>query len=183
MNIYAGYMSESKMLNPDCDVKRPFHVSKSTCNLESVDCVFVPEGYNCKTFSNQDTLIDDPNSPKATKSQMETCIDEFDCQAKLVLLICIDPLETSIKNLDLMQIYCSKPNGFNQMIVKQIREDAAKKAIYNSLRDAELTKRNSRNTSRAQIRALISSLKTGTDLTLAQRRKLDLLIIRKLIDE
>ena len=157
-NVFAGYMSESKMLNSDCNTGRPFHSRKITCDLESTDCVPVPDGYNCQTFSKLDTEVDDPFSPKATKSQTETCTDNADCQTKLEGLVCIDSDETARKNLIWMQVYCTKPNGFNQMTVKRIREDAVKKSAWDVNPNNPVARRGVRKTRREQLATAISTI-------------------------
>jgi len=43
-----------------------------------------------------------------SKSEVESCLDEADCQSKHEAKICTDSGETSIKNLELLEVYCSK---------------------------------------------------------------------------
>ena len=137
----------------------------------------------CETTSRQDTQVNDITKPKFTKSEIEVCSNQADCETKNGIKTCIDIDEQVLMAQDYSDIYCSKPNGFEQMTVSMIREDAVKKAAYDALKASELVKINSRNTNRSQMRALIPSLEAGTGLNTVQRRKLDLLIIRKLIDE
>ena len=119
LNGFAGYMSKADML--DCDKSgRVFYLKQKTCDNNRADCVGVPKGFHCKTYSELDTSVDDLTKPIFTKSEMVTCTDATDCQAKLAAKICADSEETAIKNLDLMEVYCSK-DSFSQKIVKQIR--------------------------------------------------------------
>jgi len=74
---------------------------------------------DCKKQS-QEQCLDVGNSPeivslgftsltdKFSKSQVEACLDADDCETKFQALICEDSQETSIKNLDLLEVYCSK---------------------------------------------------------------------------
>jgi len=41
-----------------------------------------------------------------TKTEVEVCLDEVDCQAKHEAKVCLDGV--SIKNLDLLEVYCSR---------------------------------------------------------------------------
>lgn len=183
INVFAGYMSKAKMLNPDCNTSRPFYTKKKTCDLLNPDCIPVPSVDRICNLSELDTQVDNPESPKATKNEIVTCDDQADCELKNSSKTCLDSDEVVRIAENYSDIYCTKPNGFNKMTVKMIREDPVKKATHDTLRASELVKKNNRNTNRAQMKALMSSLKAGTDLNTVQRRKLDLLIIRKLIDE
>ena len=182
INVFAGYMSKVDMF--DCNKSgRTFYLKLQSCQKNHVDCVSVPQDFHCKTFSEQDTQVDNLNSPKFSKNEIETCSNQTDCETKNGIKTCIDIDEQVLMAQDYSEIYCSKPNGYNQMTVRIIRENAAMKTADDALKAIELIKRNNRNTNRGQMRALTSSLKAGTDLNTVQRRKLDLLIIRKLIDE
>ncbi len=184
VNVFADYMSRADIL--DCNkLDKVAYPKLKTCQKVHADCMQIPESVvkNCEINSEQDTQVDDITKPKFTKNEIEVCSDQADCETKNGVKTCIDIDEQVLMAQDFSEIYCSKPNGFNQMTVKQIRVDATKKAADDALKANELIKTDNRNTNRSQMRGLISSLNAGTDLTAAQRRKLDLLIIRKLIDE
>ena len=155
-DIFAGYMSKAKLL--DCNQDKPFKSRLVDCQKDHSDCVVVPSGFDCRTYSELDTEVDNPFSPKATKSQTETCTDNADCQTKLEGLVCIDSDETARKNLIWMQVYCTKPNGFNQMTVKRIREDAVKKAAWAVNSNNPIVRRGIRKTRREQLTTAISTI-------------------------
>ena len=76
--------------------------------------------------------VDDYKKPIYTKNQVESCSDISDCDAKFVALVCIEKDESSIKNYDLLQIYCSKVVGYEQKKKDVITLDSVKKSAYDS---------------------------------------------------
>lgn len=179
VNSFAGYMSKSLMLNSDCDVARPFYPLKKQCDINHADCISVPLVDRICNLSELDTSVDDLTKPIFTKSEMVTCTDATDCQAKLAAKICADVKETAIKNLDLMEVYCSK-DSFSQKIVKQIREDSIKKLAYDAAQAALAAANLSRRAKRLAAKSLISKLQGGTDLTNAELRQVLLAILMDL---
>ena len=154
LNVFANYMSEVDMF--DCNkIGRKIYGKLKTCQKEHVDCVaFSP----CETTSRQDTQVDDITKPKFTKSEIEVCSDQADCETKNGIKTCIDIDEQVLMAQDFSEIYCSKPNGFDQMTVSMIREDAAKKAAWDVSPNNPVVKRASRQTRRDEIVAEISNM-------------------------
>ena len=180
MNVFAGYMSKIDML--DCEKSgRTFYLKLQTCQKNHADCKTLPQNFICETHSEQDTSVNDFTKPIKTKSEMVTCSDPADCQAKLAAKVCTDSEETAIKNLDLMEVYCSK-DSFSKMIVKQIREDATKKATYDAANTAKTVLKLDIKNKRIAAKALSTKLNAGTDLTSAELRQVLLAILKELRD-
>lgn len=183
LNCFAGgYMSKAQLKRTDCDTMSEFFPKKSTCDLAYDDCIPYPEIYNCLTDSEQDTNVDDWTKPIYSKNTETACAGEIDCREVADLLNC--PLdERGLTYEPWIEAYCSSypmPTGYQQKTILVIREDAAKKAVYNAI---QLTKSNAetlRKNRVSQMRILISKLKMGQNLTTDERRVLDLLLIKKL---
>ena len=103
------------------------------------ECIKVPNKLNLRYHVMVDETRDDVDNPVNSKSEIETCIDDVDCQAKLVAKICTDVDEIAIKNLDTMEVYCSKFLYYPQIPTgeKIIVVDPGLKAIYNAEKQAE----------------------------------------------
>ena len=179
LNSFAGYMSKADML--DCEKSgRTFYLKQKLCKKSHADCVEVPKSFHCKTYSELDTSVEDLDSPKFSKNEIETCIDQADCETKNAIKSCIDVEENVLMAQNYSDIYCSKQIGYNQMTVKMIREDPVKKSVWDAAKASKATKKDARELNRVLLRGLVTSLKAGTDLTPAQNRKLQILLIRKL---
>ena len=166
LNSFAGYMSKSLMLNQDCETDRPFYPLKRECDKKHSDCISVRKGFNCQTDSEQDTSVDDTSSPIIVKRDLDTCVDDDECQTKLVALVCTDTSLTAIKRLDLdpKEVYCPEQIGFNQKTVRMIREDAVKKAAWDVNSANPKVRRALRKARRQQLAAAITTI-DGANLT------------------
>ena len=179
LKSFAGYMSKVDML--DCNKSGcTFSSKQKVCEKNHADCVGVPKSFHCKTYSELDTSVDDFDSPKFSKNEIEVCSDQAACEILNASKSCIDTDETVLMAQDFSEIYCSKPNGFNQKTVKIIREDPTKKSVWDAAKAAEATKKSVRQADQSMLKGLMGSLKAGNDLTPAQNRKLQMLMIRKL---
>ncbi len=144
LNCFAGFMSKSRMLDPDTEALRPFHQTKKRCYIFDDDCIKVPKKYDKHYFAELDTEVDDPERPKYSKNEIDSCGGEADCEAKLALKVCTDQLEKPLIDQFFTEIYCSTyptPIGYYKKTVKQIRIDPLKKAAYdaaqNEIKDQE----------------------------------------------
>ena len=174
-------MSKSDML--DCEkTGRTFYIKLKNCKANNLDCINVPDKFHCKTFSELDTSVDDIDRPRNSMSQQEACLEKKDCEEKILIKSCPDEAEKKYINADYSIIYCSKQIGFHKKIVKQIREDAAKKLIYDSEKDIEIAINLNKNTRRLAAKALIPKLNSGIDLTNAELRQVLSIILDELRD-
>ena len=175
LNAFANYMSEVDMF--DCSkISREIYTKLKTCQKNHADCMPLS---HCETTSRQDTQVDDFDSPKFSKSEIEACADQAACETLNASKTCIDSEETVLMAQDYSDIYCSKQIGYNQKTVQMIREDAAKKAIYNAAQAAKQAIIAARIADEAMLKGLLVSLKAGANLTAAQVRKLQILFIEK----
>jgi len=101
------------------------------------------------------------------KQDVESCIDGSDCQAKLEIKVCSHPGGQAIKNLDLMEIYCTWTRK------KQIVEDAALKAQY-------LFQENKNKQDKIDAKNAVKALKDEAVLTDAQRDQVLKYLLEKL---
>ena len=173
-NCFAGYMSKTDIA--DCDkVGRKMRHEKSKC---VGDCVEVPKNYNCETFSEQDTQVDDLENPNYSKNQINKC-GEY-CETLFPDLVCNDSEETAILNLDLGQIYCSKFTDYDQKTIKMFREDTVKKSVYDAAKQVLKEEKDADKVTRSELKSLLTTLNQGTDLTPSETRKFRIQVIKKL---
>lgn len=184
VNCFAGmFTSKAYLLREDCNIRgASLHTKIKKCNLQYLDCVKKPDNYNCKIDSEQDTQVDDPTKPIYSKNSETACSGEEDCRNVADLLNC-PPDERGLTYAPWIEAYCSSypfPTGYQQKTILVIREDATKKAAYDAIQLAKSNAETLRKTRVTQMRGLISKLKAGQNLTIDERRVLDLLLIKKL---
>jgi len=180
-NCFAGgYMSESQMVRTDKNSLSQHFGNKLDCDKKYNDCKDYPDSYNWNTFSKQNTQVDDFSKPNYSKSEIDICSGETDCREKLDLKNCTDTMENKYINQVYTEIYCSKFISYDQMTVLKIRLDTTKKAAWDAEKLAIKNKEDLRKTKISDTKKLTVKLKDGEDLTLDERRVLDLLLIEKL---
>jgi len=86
--------------------------------------------YPSSIYSEVDIEVDDTLKPIHSKNEVESCLSIEDCDSKHALKTCLDPLESSIKNYDLLQVYCSKFLSYDKKLIKSIALDAVKLSAY-----------------------------------------------------
>ena len=166
-NVFSMWMSADDVANCGNDgYKYTSYIRKQSCDKNHIDCINIFNGHNCKTDSNLDIQVDDKKRPKFSKSNPVTCVDDNDCQTKLAAKVCVDTLETAIKNLlsNPKEVYCSKQIGFFQKTIKMVREDPVRKAAWDADPSNPVNIRALRRTRRQQLVALIPDV-GDADLT------------------
>ena len=141
----ANYVSKAILLSSDCDAVKTIYTRMSTCSQSHDDCIQLPEGYNCQTFSELDTEIDDLTRPLYSQSSSEPCQDQESCQAILAEKVC-SPGESALISESFTTVYCSSfpiPAGYQKKTVKMIREDQDKKASYDAIQVAQIARESS----------------------------------------
>jgi len=154
-NCFAsGYMSKAQMIRSDKNTSSSWYATTAECSKFHADCSPYPDNYNWETYSYQNTSVDDKTKPNYSKSEVQTCTDSTDCQAKLEAIVsngsgsgtgCIDPAESPVKVLNSTpkEVYCTKFLGtYQQKIVSLLKEDAAKKAAYDTAQAATTASEN-----------------------------------------
>lgn len=112
---------------------------KSDCERISGEECFDLGDYPSSIYSEVDIEGDDETKPNYSKSEIESCLSIADCDSKHALKTCLDPLEYSIKNYDLLQVYCSKFLSYDKKLIKSIALDSAKLSAYQAEQTTKAT--------------------------------------------
>jgi hypothetical protein len=100
--------------------------AKKVCEDQTgKDCIGLKK-YNCNYHIGGKVMVDDLGRPKYSKSDIESCTLE-NCNDVLANKVCTDQTETAIKNLETMEVYCSKQIGYHQKEIDGIVIDPVKK--------------------------------------------------------
>lgn len=109
---HANYIKKSQV--GSCDtIKLEVFMSKLKCGD---DCIKIDKNYNCE--------YSEIEPAKDLKADVISCNDESDCSEKFISLECSNESFHRIKNIDLMEVYCTKH------IPEHIKSDESKKADY-----------------------------------------------------
>lgn len=128
------------------DCNYPLKVEKKC----SGDCIQVKKEFNCNYSEiKPDTWL---------KEQTDSCADAVECQSKFESLVCDSSGFNPIKNLDLMEVYCTKFEA------KHIISNASLKAAYEA--------------SQAQEKALEDGVKSALKRIEHGKRVIALLLVR-----
>jgi len=101
--------------------------------------------------------VDDLNKPIYSKEDVQTCIDNDDCDGKFLSVVCTDNLSYPIKNYDLLQVYCSKVVGYEKKSKEVIALDHIKKTAY----DAQVLSDNAKKNEEAGIQTALKAMDCG----------------------
>ena len=125
----ANYVPTSKVGTENLTV----YLQKSKCEKVSLEtCLKIDENYSSYYSVIAPKMVDDLEQPVHSKSEIEACLDESDCNDKLALKVCTDVDEQKLISADFTEMYCSK---FLRYKLKDSGEkivviDEAKKATY-----------------------------------------------------
>lgn len=139
---------------------------RSDCEKYGEQCLDVgaePEAIKLGFFSLADVMEDDHEKPIwGTRSMVEPCSDELDCQMRMSALNCVDG-RSAYYSLDPMEVWCNKITGYEQKISgkKSLSINASQMASYKGQLQAK-----------AQTEALIANGKKARE---ACDRVLDLI--------
>lgn len=103
---------------------------KSDCERVSNETCYDLGNYPSSLYSEYDKEEDDLNKPTYLKADTESCLDEQDCSARFLALVCSENDYQKIKNLDLLQVYCVKLAGYEKKFIKSITLDSQKLQDY-----------------------------------------------------
>lgn len=124
---FAGYIKKSEV--DSCEYPKKVYSKMSSCGE---DCIKQPKGYNCKYSEVADEMIDDLERPIwATRSMVEACSGESDCEQKVSEKVCVDE-RWALTNAEFTETWCNKITGYEQKLSgrKIVVENAAKKTAY-----------------------------------------------------
>lgn len=105
---------------------------KSDCERVSNEKCFDLGNYPSSVYSEVDESVDDYTKPNYSKSEVETCTANENCDTKFLEKVCTDSTESKIKNYDLLEVYCSKFIGYQKKLQKTIGVDSVKLSAFNS---------------------------------------------------
>jgi hypothetical protein len=158
-SAFGNYIPKSKVGKDNLTVWN----KKSKCEKSSEEkCIKIDKDYN-KSYSK---IIPETQM----KQEVESCLDEADCQAKHELKSC--KKGKPIKNLDLMEVYCTylrpehvgidqaKKNAHDAL---KAQEEAQKNALSSVYKDMDFGK---------ELYAKIMLMNKGAGLTKAQRKQM-----------
>lgn len=149
-------------------------LAKQVCEKTNAECIQV-KNYNCNFHIAGKVEVDDFEKPKFTKNDIEDCTAE-NCITIFETKICTDLSETAILNLDLFQVYCSKPNGYHQKEIDGIVIDSAKKVIHEAEKQSNIDKRLAARNERQQIKAMLLDIDSDSTISLNVKKVLKRLI-------
>lgn len=163
--FYKAPISEIEKKINDCDY--PLAVLKN-CQGE---CAEVTDQFNCNYSKIVDEYKNDLQNPNYSKSEVVSCLDDVHCQNILEAKVCTDTEESALKNLETLEVYCSKITSYDQIATgrKIIVVDETLKASYEA---SELAKENLKASREAAIQALkVSAIsKDWNALTTPERK-------------
>lgn len=114
---------------------------KSDCERVSGEKCFDLGDYPSSVYSEIDIQVDDYTKPNYLKADTQACLDESDCSAKFLALVCTENDYEKIKNLDLLQVYCVKLAGYEKKNEKTIQLDSEKLSAWQSQEANKATER------------------------------------------
>lgn len=121
-----NWLNHSKILS----ASKEAYSLKADCEKNSQEKCFDLGEYPSSIYSEIDIEVDDETKPNYSKSEIESCVSIEDCDLKHASKVCSDSLEYSIKNYDLLQVYCSKFLSYDKKLIKSIALDAVKLSAY-----------------------------------------------------
>lgn len=142
-------------------------VKKSKCGS---DCIKIPFGYNKNFHKVENEMVNNHDSPIQSKSEIESCVDQDDCESKNAIKVCADELETVYMDEFYSEIYCSKITGYDQKLSgrKIVVEDSGLKSAHIAAKQAE---RDAKAAKKAAIMLLKDKVNADQDLTPSEQRQ------------
>lgn len=114
---------------------------KSDCERISGEKCFDIANYPSTVFSEFDVEVDDTSKPLYSKSEIQSCASIGECDQIHSSKTCSNELESSIKNYELLEVYCSRFLGYEKKLEKTIQLDQAKLSAWQSQKAIEETAR------------------------------------------
>lgn len=113
------------------------HSLKSDCERISNEKCYELGSYPSSVYSRATIEVDDYSRPFYLKRDSEQCMDAFNCEEKFSLLSCSEVGFEKIKNLDLLQVYCVKLDGYEKKSEPTIVLDSQKLQTYEAQKAIE----------------------------------------------
>jgi hypothetical protein len=90
-------------------------------------------------YSEIDQEVDDRSKPVYSKSEVQTCSSNSNCDSIFTAKTCTNNLETKIKNYLLKEVYCSRFLSFEKKTIKVMAVDSAKALEYEEQKTLKAT--------------------------------------------
>ena len=104
-----NWLNDTKILNSSVEA----YSLKADCERVSGEKCYELGSYPSSVYSRGQIQVDDYTKPSYTKSQIEPCDDQAECDLIFASKTC--PIDrTLIKNYDQLQVYCSKLIGYEK---------------------------------------------------------------------
>lgn len=121
-----NWLNHSKILQAS---KEAYSLEKDCERISNEKCFDLGE-YPSSVYSEIDLEVDDETKSNYSKSEVQACADSAACDLIHSTKVCLDAQEYSIKNYELLQVYCSKFLSFDKKLIKSIALDASKLSAY-----------------------------------------------------
>lgn len=121
-----NWLNSSKILSGSIEA----YSLKSDCERISGEKCFDLGEYPSSVYSEIDLEVDDNLKPNYSKNEVQACADSAACDLIHSTKVCSDVQESSIKNYDLLEVYCSKFLSYDKKLIKSIALDASKLSAY-----------------------------------------------------
>lgn len=135
-NIFAeNWLNHSKILM----ASKEAYSLKQDCERISQEKCFDLGDYPSSVYSEIDLEVDDNSKPNYSKNEVQSCANEAACDLIHSNKACADQEESSIKNYDLLEVYCSKLISYDKKLIKSIALDATKLSAYQAEQTTKAT--------------------------------------------
>lgn len=129
-----NWLNHTKILNAS---KEAFSL-KSDCERISGERCFDIADLPSSVYSEVDESVNDYTKPNYSKSEVETCTTNANCDTKFLEKVCTDLTESKIKNYDIREVYCSKFLSYDQKLQRTIALDSVKLDALNAQKAIDL---------------------------------------------
>lgn len=151
-NVFANYIDKSKV--GSCENGLTVYLTQKENTIK------IPSDYNCNYYE----IV----AETQMKEDVESCIDEADCQAKVASKICSSSQGEAVYTLDPLEVYCTwiRP--------EQVMENASLKAAHEAQKTQELAMKNALEQAKKamecgkEVKALLLVRNSTKNLTTAQ---------------
>lgn len=142
-NAFAGSFIQKDMVGKSTDGQK-IYLSLDKCEKEQEKpCIDIAKTGNYEYH--------EIKPASWSKQNTESCSDQLDCQEKLSLKTCEDSYE-AIKNLDTMEVYCTKYNP------EKIGNNSVKKAEYDAAKELEKQKKDLEKAELQEVKDLVQTI-------------------------
>lgn len=140
---------------------------KSTCEQISGETCYDLGDYPSSVYSEVDSEVDDYLKPIYSKNEIQSCSTIQICDSIHAAKTCVINGDRSVKNYELMQVYCTRFLAYEKKTIKIIELDQSKLSAYTTQKNIETVARQKE----AGIQAALKRIECG-------KRVIGLLVLR-----